>query len=88
MRLRGAGQFLWKSEYLKVLYRRFETIAFHDTNGMWFLKDFSECSLEDFDREYYRDEFAMMHFGMNVGKILELKTDLLTQNPRSNFIPK
>lgn len=65
----------WESEYLKVLYRWLETIAYCDADGMWFLKDTSECSFEDFDREYYRDEFAIMHFDMNVGRILEFKTD-------------
>jgi hypothetical protein len=62
----------WGSEYLKVLYRWLETIAFYDADGMWFLKDVSECSFEDFDHEYYRDEFAMMHFDINVGIVLKI----------------
>ncbi len=60
----------WESEYLKVLYRWLETIAYCDADGMWFLKDVTECSFEDFDLEYYRDEFAVMHFDMNVGELL------------------
>ncbi|AYQ35506.1 hypothetical protein [Runella sp. SP2] len=63
----------WESEYLKVLYRWLETIAFYDADGMWFLKDVTECSFEDFDLEYYRDEFAMMHFDMNVRIMLNLR---------------
>lgn len=70
----------WESEYLKVLYRWLETIAFYDTDGMWFLKDISECSFEDFDFESYCDEFAVMHFDMNVGELLRSFLKLYKSN--------
>ena len=63
----------WESEYLQVLHRWLETIAFYDENGMWYLKNLSQCTPEDFDRDYYRDEFAMMHFDMNVGRVLKMR---------------
>lgn len=60
------------SEYLKVLYRWLQTIAFYDDNGMWFLKDLSECSYDDLEREYFRDDFAITNFEYKVSRLLTI----------------
>lgn len=60
------------SEYLKVLYRWLETIAFYDNDGMWFLKNLSECSHEDIERDYFRDDFAITNFGFRVSWLLTI----------------
>jgi hypothetical protein len=62
----------WQSEYLKVLYHWLETIAYYDENGLWFLKNFSECTLDNYYREDFHDDFAMMNFDMNVGRMLDI----------------
>ncbi len=62
------------SEFVRILTANLETIAVFNSHNdcTWHLKNPFECSLEDLEMGYNRDEFAMMHLDMNMQALIEL----------------